>query len=64
MKALGLGPSTCEVFMNDREHDDEEKRGILRWLFDALFGRRAATEEEIGEHIHRLGSIRRRLGER
>ncbi len=38
----------------------EEERGILAWLFDALFGRTEATEEEIGDAIHRLGDAKQR----
>lgn len=46
------------------EHDDvEEKESILTWLFDAIFGRREASEEEVGDAIQRLGTVRRRLGE-
>jgi hypothetical protein len=42
---------------------EEERDGILKWLFEALFGRRSASEEEIGSAIHRLGSVNRRLEE-
>jgi len=45
------------------DDSEEEREGMLRWLFDAVFGRRNATEEEIGSAIHRLGSINRRLEE-
>jgi hypothetical protein len=43
--------------------DQEEKRSIVRWLLDVLFGRREATHEEIGGAIHRFGTVRKRLGE-
>ena len=43
------------------EHDDDEERnGILSWLFDAVFGRSETIEEEIGGAIHRLGTLSRR----
>jgi hypothetical protein len=45
--------------MSDRD-DDEERSNILSWLFDAVFGRRDASEEEIGGAIHRLGTLNRR----
>jgi hypothetical protein len=32
----------------------------LKWLFDACFGRVAATAEQIGAAIHRLGTLKRR----
>lgn len=44
-----------------RDALEEERKGILRRLFDAAFGRRDATEEEIGKNIHRLGTVDRRL---
>jgi hypothetical protein len=30
----------------------EEELGIIAWLFDVLFGRTSATEEDIGDAIH------------
>lgn len=44
--------------MSDR--DDEERSNILGWLFDVVFGRREASEEEVGDAIHRLGPLNRR----
>jgi hypothetical protein len=46
--------------MSDRDWK-EEQRSVLRWLFDAIFGRREASEEEIGGAIHWLGSVNRHL---
>jgi hypothetical protein len=36
---------------------EEQREGILRWLFDACFGRLPATDEEIGEKVSLLGTI-------
>jgi hypothetical protein len=41
--------------------DWEERERLLKWLFDAAFGRLIATAEEIGRAIFRLGTINRRL---
>jgi hypothetical protein len=43
--------------------DQEERESILKWLFDACFGRIGATVEQIGAAIHRLGTLNRRLKE-
>jgi hypothetical protein len=32
---------------------------VLKWLFDACFGRVAATAEQIGAAIRRLGTLKR-----
>jgi hypothetical protein len=40
---------------------EEEREGILDWLFKACFGRQEASEEEIGSAIHRLGTVNRQL---
>lgn len=40
---------------------DEEKRTVLGRLFDASFGRREASEEEMGWDIHWLGTVNRHL---
>jgi hypothetical protein len=37
----------------------EEERDIIGWLFDAIFGRRQATDEEIGDAIHRAAEALR-----
>jgi hypothetical protein len=39
----------------------EEKRTVLGRLFDAAFGRREATEEEMGKDIHWLGTVNKHL---
>ena len=41
--------------------DQEERESVLKWLFDACFGRIAATAEQIGDAIHKLGTLNRRL---
>jgi hypothetical protein len=41
----------------------EEKRTVLGRLFDAAFGRRGATEEEMGSDIHWLGTVNKHLNE-
>jgi hypothetical protein len=38
----------------------EDERGLIAWLFDAIFGRTQATEEDIGDAIHRLGDAKQR----
>jgi hypothetical protein len=43
--------------MSDAE---EEERSIIAWLFDALFGRSPATEDDVGDAIHRLGDVKQR----
>ena len=40
---------------------EEERRGILSWLFDVAFGRRDDEDNEAGGKIHRLGTIKRLL---
>jgi hypothetical protein len=45
----------------DREGLEDERRGILDWLFDVAFGRREDTDNEAGEKIHRFGTINRYL---
>jgi hypothetical protein len=39
----------------------EEKRTVLGRLFDAAFGRREASEEEMGRDIHWLGTVNKHL---
>jgi hypothetical protein len=34
-----------------------ELERLLKWLFDACFGRVAATTEQIGAAIHRVGTL-------
>ncbi|MGY3080333.1 hypothetical protein ACVWZZ_006741 [Bradyrhizobium sp. LM6.10] len=46
--------------MSERDWE-EEKRTVLGRLFDAAFGRREASEEEMGQDIHWLGTVNRRL---
>ena len=46
--------------MSDRDWGEEE-RSVLSRLFDAAFGRREASEEDIGRDIHWLGTVRRNL---
>lgn len=46
--------------MSDSELQ-EERRGIVRQLLDALFGRSEMSEEEMNEGVHRIGTINRRL---
>jgi hypothetical protein len=41
---------------------EDQERGVLKWLFDAAFGRRQTTEQEFHEKISLLGRIRRLLG--
>lgn len=53
-----VGGGRLEASMSDDL--DEEERGILRRLFDAVFGRSGASEEDIGSDIHRLGDLKQR----
>ncbi|MCJ9705960.1 MULTISPECIES: hypothetical protein [Bradyrhizobium] len=46
--------------MSERDWE-EEKRTVLGRLFDAAFGRREASEEEMGQDIHWLGTVNRHL---
>jgi hypothetical protein len=39
---------------------EDEERGIIAWLFDAIFGRAEATEDDVGDAIHRLGDVKQR----
>lgn len=39
----------------------EEQRGVLGRLFDALFGRRDASDDDIHSDIHWLGTVNRHL---
>ena len=41
----------------------EERESVLKWLFDATFGRLIATAGEIGRVIFRLGIVDRRPNE-
>ena len=43
--------------MSERDLDEEE-RGVLRRLFDAMFGRNDDSEDDIGRGIRRLGDIK------
>jgi hypothetical protein len=42
---------------------EDERKGILGWLFDVAFGRRVDADNEAGGKIHRLGTINRLLEE-
>jgi hypothetical protein len=46
--------------MSDSE---EEELGIITRLFDVLLGKTSATEEDVGEAIHRLDMKQRRARE-
>jgi hypothetical protein len=37
-----------------------EYERVLKWLFDACFGRIVATTEQIGAAIHRLGTLKKK----
>jgi hypothetical protein len=41
----------------------EEQRNVLGRLFDALFGRRDVSKEEIHSDLHWLGSVNKHLVE-
>ncbi len=43
--------------MSDSE---DEERSIIAWLFEAIFGKTEASEDDIGDAIHRLGDVKRR----
>lgn len=46
--------------MSERDWE-EEQRGVLRRLFDALFGKTKVSEDDIGRDIHWLGTVNRYL---
>jgi hypothetical protein len=48
---LPWGLSQRRPLRSERDWEDE-KRTVLGRLFDAAFGRREATEEELGSDIH------------
>ena len=50
--------------MKNGPYDDlrEEHAAVLKWLFDATFGRIAVTAAQIGRQIHRLGTLNKLLG--
>jgi hypothetical protein len=68
-KRLRQYPATlqrAEVFcMKIGPYDDlpEERERIIKWLFDALFGRITTTVQAIALRIFQLGKINRLLGE-
>jgi hypothetical protein len=39
----------------------EEQREVLARLFDSVFGRREASQDEIGRDIHWLGTVKKQL---
>jgi hypothetical protein len=41
---------------------EDEYRDTLSWLFNAAFGRIAATAQEIGKQIFNLGTLKHLLG--
>jgi hypothetical protein len=47
-----------------RERDLEEKNALLRWLFDVGRGVVQATGAQLMAAIHRLGTVRKHLGEK
>jgi hypothetical protein len=49
--------------MSERDWE-EEKRSVLRRLFDAAFERRESSDEEMGRDVHWLGTVNRRLAEK
>jgi hypothetical protein len=42
---------------------EDERKGVLGWLFDVAFGRRVDDDDGAGGKIHRLGTINRLLEE-
>jgi len=40
---------------------EEEQRSVLSRLFDSVFRRRKASEDEIGDDIHWLGTVNKHL---
>jgi hypothetical protein len=42
---------------------EDERHGILKWLFDVAFGRREDPDDEEGDKIHRLGTLNRLLSD-
>jgi hypothetical protein len=56
--------SQQDASMKNSPYDDleDDRRDVLRWLFDATFGRIAATAQQIGAQIRLLGTLNRLLG--
>ena len=52
--------------MRNGPYDDlpEERTDLIKWLFDATFGRIPATAAMIGRQIYRLGTLNFLLGKR
>jgi hypothetical protein len=46
--------------MSDRDWQ-EEQRIVLGRLFDSVFRRREASEEQLGDDIHWLGTVNKNL---
>lgn len=40
---------------------EEEKRSVLGRLFDVVFGRSDASDDDVNRDIHWLGTVNRRL---
>ena len=57
---LGAGSGQRRFPMSERDWE-EEQRSVLARLFDSIFGRREASEEEIGNYIHWLGTVNKNL---
>jgi hypothetical protein len=49
-----------ETTMSERDWE-EEKRSVLGRLFDVAFGRREASDDEMGRDVHWLGTVNRYL---
>jgi hypothetical protein len=54
------GASPKEIFVSER-HWEEEQRSILGRLFDSIFGRREAAEDEIDSEIRWLHTLKKHL---
>ena len=46
--------------MSDRDWE-EEQRSVLDRIREAAFGRRKASDEEMGDDIHWLGTVNKHL---
>ncbi len=54
-------PKARETDMTHDRDWEEERESVLGRLFNAIFGRSEASEEEIGRDIHWLGTVNRHL---
>lgn len=58
MDAVDLTHPPSEVSMSERNWKEEQQDVLMR-LFDAAFGRREASEKEVGRDTHRPSTAKK-----